>query len=153
MKALTIWFPKELNTAQEQEIIQRLSAVIASAFPAEEDRLNVEMYSFSEQDINMYLLKNHIGVVKEISPLTKRVTDFIESVKVTIGYADKNPNEFAKAFVKLLIKNENLRNQEILGVLKNVRKYPEIQVVLEKEHFEKLPSILKDIWPAINWIL
>lgn len=153
MKALTIWFPKELNTAQEQELVRRISTMIASAFPSEEGKMNVEMYSFSEQDINMYLLKNHISTLKEISPLTKRAADFIESVRVTIGCADKNPNEFAKAFVKLLIKNENLRNQEILNVLKNVRKYPEIQVVLEKEHFEKLPTILKDIWPAINWIL
>lgn len=151
MRAMLVMFPTDLQKDKEVMTVSAIGTVIADKL-GENVANNVTVFGFTDSEISKILANHALSVSKE-SPLTVRVKDFIESVRVQIGCSDPNPNAFAKAFVKLLIRDEHLRNEEALNVLKNIRKYPEVQVVLEKNHFEKLPAIVKDIWPAINWIM
>lgn len=151
MRAMLVMFPTDLQKDKEVMIVSAIGTIIADKL-GENIANNVSVFGFTDSEISTILANHALSGSKE-SPLTIRIKNFIESVRVQIGCSDPNPNAFAKAFVKLLIRDEHLRNKEALNVLKNIRKYPEVQIILEKSHFEQLPAIVKDIWPAINWII
>lgn len=149
MKSLVIIFPSEVSASQESNLIGAIRNAIISI---NAEMLNgVEVCTFSVEEVSKMLIEKSLKVVKP-DPLVDETKDFIRDIRIQIGCSDQNPNEFAKEFVKLAIRNERIRNEKLLRILKDVRKYPNVQVVLENEHFEKFPAILRDVWSALNWL-
>ena len=150
MKALVVTFHREISEQIEKDFMAALGIVIADKL-GKDYAEKASAHTWTGEELDKILIKQ-AAEQNKISPQGKRFYQYLQFVKSHLGSCDRSPQVFAKGFAKKLINEDGFQNIECLGILKNIRKYPECEEILKEERCEKLPAIVKDLWPIINFV-
>lgn len=150
MKALVVTFHREISEQIENDFMAALGILIADKI-GKDYAEKACAHTWNGEELDKILIKQ-AAKQEKISPQGKRFYQYLQFVKSHLGSCDRSPQVFAKGFAKKLINEEGFQNIECLGILKNIRKYPECEDILRDERCEKLPAIVKDLWPIISFV-